>query len=134
MIGLPVNVANNDYLSVFDNAIENTLFSFGDNGGYVQEQALEPGNGYWLRFNEQYVQNISGQPISQFTIALNEGWNMVSGISFSVDANDILDPDDLILLNSIYVYDEGGYVSVDILEPGRGFWMRSLGSGTITLY
>ena len=133
MVGLPVNVANNDYLLVFENAIENTLFSFGDNGGYVQEEILETGTGYWLRMTDEYIQNISGLSVHMVTISLVEGWNLISSISYTIETDDILDPDELIIPNAVYRYDEGGYVSVSSIEPGKGYWMRSLGNGEIII-
>lgn len=133
MVGLPVNVANNDYLLVFENAIENTLFSFGDNGGYVQEEILETGTGYWLRITDEYIQNISGLSVNMVTISLVEGWNLISSISYTIETDDILDPDGLIVPNAVYRYDEGGYVSVSSIEPGKGYWMRSLGNGEIVI-
>ena len=133
MVGLPVNVANNDYLLVFENAIENTLFSFGDNGGYVQEEILETGTGYWLRMTDEYIQNISGLSVNMVTVSLVEGWNLISSISYTIETDDILDPDGLIVPNAVYRYDEGGYVSVSSIEPGKGYWMRSLGNGEIII-
>ena len=65
MIGLPVQVDNSGYLNLFDNAVENTLFSFGENGSYIQEEMLTPGNGYWLRMTDEYVQDFSGEQISE---------------------------------------------------------------------
>ena len=133
MIGLPVNVDNNDYQTLFENAVENTLFSFGDNGGYIQEESLETGTGYWLRITDEYIQNISGLSVNMVTISLVEGWNLISSISYTIETDDILDPDGLIVPNAVYRYDEGGYVSVSSIEPGKGYWMRSLGNGEIII-
>ena len=81
----PLNVENNGYQILFENALENTLFSFGDSGGYIQEDAVHPGTGYWLRFSESGVSTITGVFLYELVVGLNEGWNMISSTSFPVE-------------------------------------------------
>jgi len=133
MTGLPLDMDNCGYLNLFDNAVENTLFSFGENGVYIQEEILTTGTGYWLRITDNYIQEFTGEPISEVTVNLIEEWNLISGISYSVDVNAIIDPDELLIPNAIYEYDEGGFVTASSLEPGKGYWVRSLGEGSIVI-
>jgi len=133
MIGLPVQVDNSGYLILFDNAVENTLFSFGENGSYIQEEMLTPGKGYWLRMTDEYVQDFSGEQISEVTVNLVEGWNLISGISYPINVDAVIDPNGLLIPNTIYEYFGGGYVTVSSIGPGKGYWVRSLGNGTISI-
>jgi len=133
MIGLPLNVENNGYQILFENAVENTLFSFGDSGGYIQEDALYPGTGYWLRFSESGVSTITGVFLYELIVGLSEGWNMISSTSFPVEVTEITDPNGLIISDAIYVYNVGGYTAVETLYPGKGYWIRSSGAGEIII-
>ena len=127
-VGLPLIVSNSNYQTVFPDAIENTMFSFDD--GYNLETNLENGKGYWIRFAEQGYTNFVGLEFEEITITLDEGWNMISGVSAVTPIHSIFDPYELIIPNTIYNFVEG-YNLVDELEPGRGYWLRSIGYGDI---
>lgn len=127
-VGLPVIAANTNYQYIFPDAIENTMFSFDD--GYELETNLVNGEGYWLRFSDQGYTTYTGFELEEITIQLEEGWNMISGISEVTPIHSIFDPYELIIPNTIYNFVEG-YNLVDELEPGRGYWLRSSGNGDI---
>ena len=131
MIGLPLDVEDSNYQSIFPDAINGTLYSFND--GYLQEENLEPGNGYWLRFNEAGVTSISGLEIESITLEITEGWNVISGISSFVQISEIEDPDELIIPGTVYGFSLSGYVNAYMLEPGYGYWLRSSGNGNIVV-
>jgi len=130
MIGLPIIVEDANYLSLFPDAIENTLYSF--DGSYNQEEELLEGLGYWLRFTTAGSSDITGLPNDEVSILLQEGWNMISGISTPVSITDIDDPGGIIVLNTFYFY-ENGYSNASTLEPGQGYWVRALATGNITI-
>jgi Leucine-rich repeat (LRR) protein len=131
LTGLPLNVENPDYLFLFPSAVEGTLYSFDD--GYNLEANLMQGEGYWLRFNESGNTTISGTPINELTISLNEGWNLIPGISTPIEISAIQDPDEIIIFGTVYEFTSGGYLNTDNIEPGKGYWIRTNGSGSITL-
>lgn len=131
MVGLPLFVSNPEFLILFPEAVDNTLFSF-NNGGYSQETQLIPGTGYWLRFQSEGVTTISGQSINELSIVLIEGWNLISGISETVNVNSIYDPEQLIIEGTIYGFTDG-YETVEMMEPGNGYWLRSSGDGNVVL-
>ncbi|MDP6261866.1 MAG: C25 family cysteine peptidase [Candidatus Marinimicrobia bacterium] len=131
IVGLPVDANDANYLSIFPNAINNTLYSY--DGSYTQEENLALGTGYWLRFSEEGENQIVGLPINSLSIAIQEGWNLISGITSTVEAGGIIDPSGLIVPGTMYSYNENGYANVSSLEPGTGYWIRSFGDGTITL-
>jgi hypothetical protein len=129
LIGLPVMVENGDYLMMFPDAIEHTLFSF--QGSYNNEEILNPGHGYWLRFNTSGSTNITGGSLLDMGTNLNEGWNLVSGISQTVSLNSVNDPDEILITGTLYGYGDLGYEESWNLEPGKGYWLRSHEDGTI---
>ena len=130
LVGLPMNVEDSYYLTVFPDAVEETLFSF--DISYIQESNLEPGNGYWLRFDSEGSNTITGVSIPSLTVHLSEDWNLISGITSVVDVNTISDPDELIIPETFFGF-SGSYLEVTELEPGQGYWVRSAGEGDITI-
>ena len=130
LVGLPLNVEDPYYLSVYPDAIEETLFSFAYS--YIQETEFEHGNGYWLRFDSAGTTAISGSSLSSVSVQLNEDWNLIAGLSTVTSISSISDPDNLIIPGTIYGF-TGGYVEASELEPGKGYWIRSFGEGSITI-
>ena len=130
LVGLPMNVEDSYYLTVFPDAVEETLFSFADN--YIQESELESGNGYWLRFDSEGSNTITGVSIPSLTVHLSEDWNLISGITSVVDVNTISDPNELIIPETFFGF-SGSYLEVTELDPGQGYWVRSAGEGDITI-
>jgi len=130
-VGLPLAMDNTSYQYIFPDAIENTLYSF-DNG-YNLESNLENGTGYWIRFDDEGgFSTLTGFEIEEITLPIAEDWNMISGVSTSVYSNSILDPDNLIIPNTIYLFDVG-YSIAETIEPGKGYWLRSYNDGEITI-
>ena len=107
----------------------NTIYPFFQ----VQLRTLAMGNGYWLRFESAGTTSVNGQPVGSLSISLVEGWNLISGISSSIDMSDIIDVDNLIIPNTLFGFSADGYWSPESLTPGKGYWLRSSGNGEITL-
>ena len=130
LVGLPLNVEDPYYLSVFPDATEGTFYSF--SGNYTLNSNFIPGEGYWLRFNNAGSTTITGTLINELTISLSEGWNLVSGISETVSISSISDPDGIIVSGTLYGYD-GSYLPSEELMAGKGYWVRASEDGEITL-
>ena len=131
LVGLPLDVEDSNYLTIFPDAIENTLYSFDD--AYTSDSIMILGEGYWLRFESAGNTTITGNTINELTISLNEGWNLISGISTPLNISDIQDPDGIIISGTVYEFTPGGYSNAEILEPGKGYWIRANNSGNIIL-
>jgi len=130
MVGLPLGVEDSYYLALFPDAVNNTLFSFGE--GYSLETNLVEGTGYWLRFDGYGSNSMIGDDFEEIIVTLSEDWNMISGVSEPANVNSISDPYGLIIPNTIYSFGEG-YELADVIEPGLGYWIRSYGDGNITI-
>jgi len=131
LMGLSLEVENSYYTFLFPESIEGTLYSF-DNG-YNLETTLIQGEGYWLRFNDTGSSTISGIPINELIITLDDGWNLLSGINTPLHISMIQDPDEIIIAYTIYEFNSGGYLNAEYLEPGKGYWIRTYSSGVISL-
>ena len=127
LIGLPVNVINSSYNSIFPESVEGTLYGY--DGAYQQETDLILGEGYWLRFTEDGTTTITGEPLNEITVNLVEGWNLVSGPSQN---SVIIDLDEIVIPGTLYEFGEG-YNNTNELVPGRGYWIRSSGDGDVLL-
>ena len=130
LVGLPAYLDDAEYGSMFPNAITGTLFSF--DSGYTSESELIPGMGYWLRFSTNGSVIVTGVPIYDITLLLNEGWNIITGISLVTDVNDIQDPGGIIVSGTFYDFDYG-YGQVEELVPGHGYWVRTSDDGEIMI-
>ena len=130
LVGLPVSVDDAGYVSLFPEAISGTLYSF--DGGYISEDALIGGVGYWLRFPESVSIDITGIPINEITISLNDGWNLIAGITFETNTSNIQDFGGIIVPETFYNFDNG-YELVNELIPGHGYWVRANNTGNIII-
>jgi len=129
MVGLPLEVEDTYYQTLFPDAFNNALYSF--DGSYSPVEYLVPGTGYLIRLSDGGIVEFSGITIDELTLSLTEGWNLISGTSTSVDA-DVLYGSGLVVTGGIYGYD-GSYFNADIIDPGMGYWVRALADGDITL-
>ena len=130
LVGLPAYIDDAEYSSVFPEAITGTLFSF--DSGYTSESELIPGMGYWLRFSTNCSVVMTGIPIYDITLLMNEGWNLITGISIVTNVNNIQDPGGIIVSGTFYNFDSG-YGQVEELVPGHGYWVRTSGAGEIMI-
>jgi PKD repeat protein len=130
MIGLPLEVENPNYQILFPEAVENTLYNF--NMGYNLAEDLEAGIGYWMRLYNSGVTQLEGYVISEIEIELNEGWNLISGISEVTSIANFIDPEEIIIPNTAYTF-ENGYINTDVFNPGNGYWIRAYQDGTIII-
>jgi len=133
LVGLPLFVDDADYLELFPSATENSCYSYTETG-YSPEASLSAGNGYWLHFEEEGSHSIVGEAISEISINLSGGWNLISGISYSMHSYEIQDPDDIIIPNTLFDFQgASGYAYAESLEPGKGYWIRTSSAGVITV-
>ncbi len=131
LIGLPLDVSDDDYKSLYPNAMDGTLFSF--NGSYNPQTDLQGGTGYWLRFPAEETVDIIGLPIDELTIELTTGWNMISGLSEVVPLESVQqDPEGILMAGTLYEF-VGAYNPSTELEPGKGYWIRANADGQISM-
>jgi polyhydroxybutyrate depolymerase len=131
LVGLPLEVEDSAYTVLFPEAIEGTFYSF-DNGYNLATNFLH-GEGYWLRFYNEGSTTFTGNPLNETTIGLDEGWNLISGISVPVNVSEIIDNDGIIMAGTIFGFSTSGYSNSDLIEPGKGYWVRTHSSGIITI-
>ncbi len=131
LVGLPVGVSDSHYYSVFPESVPESCFGYDDE--YTQTDEMEVGDGYWLRFPSEGSTDITGSALDGLELNISEGWNIISGVSEIVNVNTgIVDPMEILVPGSVYGFD-GTYVNSSVLEPGKGYWIRSLEGGSINI-
>jgi hypothetical protein len=130
LVGLPADVEDPYFQTLFPESTPGTLYSF--HISYNPATMLEPGKGYWLRFDNAGSSTITGAPINELTISLYESWNLISGISETVSINSVSDPDGIIVPGTLYGFGIN-YTPTQELLPGKGYWLKTYEAGEITL-
>ena len=136
LVALSAAVDNSEYSNLFPLAIAGTLYGF--DGTYFNTSELSPGNGYWINMDEAHTNSIYGGVISNVTIDIAEGWNLVGGPFCEGENNNEFeisltsDPDSIITPGTLYGFN-GTYQNATAMIPGRGYWWNAQNSGQVTL-
>ena len=119
-----MEVEDSSYESLFQNAQPGTLYSF--DGIYQSEEILEPGTGYLLRLTADNPVTFTGTPINEMAVTLSAGWNLFSGLTSSLSAEDVY-AQDIIQSGIIYGLD-GIYLALGLLirEWDTGFVQKKM--------
>ena len=129
LIGLPVNAtASEIQTSLLDNA--DLVYEY--DGGYKQVQGLQTGVGYWIKADNATVSSLENDPVTELSIDVEQGWNLISGVGGKLPTFRISDPDGVLASNPVYEFDQA-YVESDTVRPGRGYWIRATDPGVIEL-
>ncbi|MBI4547349.1 MAG: VCBS repeat-containing protein [Ignavibacteriae bacterium] len=129
IISLPMNPSDSRKSQVYPNAISDA-YAYQD--GYKIEDSLKVGVGYWLKFDQDQIINITGFPISQETVDVAEGWNIIGSISVPVAVSSLISVPSGIVTSNFFGY-SGGYFLADTIYPGKGYWVKSSQAGSIIL-
>ena len=93
---------------------------------------LELGAGYWLRFDAEGENMVTGGDVSEIPVTLAAGWNLISGGSETMGVETISDPDGIVVANTLYGFGVG-YEGSDELVPGHGYWIRTTAAGDVVI-
>ena len=133
LVSLPSTPDVNDYESIFtDVTLLQPPYEFGTNG-YTQTNQLFTGKAYWVVTDEDGFQVYDGGEVANASVATASGWNMIGGPTcvFPIEQ---ASAGTGVIAGDVYGYDPvNGYVVVDALVPGKGYWVRSDVAGTITM-
>lgn len=135
MMGLPLQPPTNNYESIFDEFTQDQPPFAWSGQGYVSEEELQVGRGYWGWSENSGDQTVIGAVIDSLTLDLMADWNLISGPSCDFDITSIDDPGGIIALpgnQGIFGWD-GSYYTTTVFEPGNAYWILTTSSGRITL-
>ncbi len=130
MVSSPLILSNPRKDSVYPEAIS-SAFAYLNGYGYVEKDTLKNGVGYWLKY--PYSKNIdyTGLKIDTVYVAVEAGWNMIGSVSQPIPITKIVHDENAVPLN--YFGFDGAYFEPDSLLPGKGYWVKVSGSGTLII-
>ncbi|MFQ5583173.1 MAG: FlgD immunoglobulin-like domain containing protein [Calditrichia bacterium] len=70
--------------------------------------------------------------MDSLTLSLNEGWNMICGLSCDVPLSSVVDPDSIIVPLTLFGFN-GSYIQTDTIRQGSGYWLKADTAGQVTL-
>lgn len=124
--------------AAFDSSVLSTVFpsavgpAYRYDSGYAAVDSLRRGVGYWLRFAASGTLPLLGDSTAAETVAVRSGWNLVGSLSGPVDPAGIVADPPGIVASRFYEFD-AGYRAADVIVPGRGYWVKVSGEGTLLL-
>lgn len=131
LVGLPLTLDDAGVGTLFPNRVPNTLFAYQDRS-YDGRNSLSTCVGYWSRNTVNEEIQVQGREVTRCEQTLIEGWNLLSTPNCAFPVDQIQDPDNLLIPNTIFGYD-GSYAAPNILEAGSGYWVRAIGPGNVIL-
>jgi hypothetical protein len=100
--------------------------------GYIKEDTLVHGKGYWLKFGMDQNIKMPGDPLSVDSIVVQAGWNMIGSITKTVSTSSVGKSEGIAILSSFYKYNNG-YVLSDSICPGAAYWVKVNQAGKLIL-
>jgi hypothetical protein len=131
LVSLPVRVQNDSVNAIFPTAVSKA-FVFVPGSGYLERTTFQNKSGYWLRLPSVQSVLITGSPIHNDTIFVEAGWNLIGSISDSIAASSIVSIPYGILASGFYEY-SNGYSMTDLIQPGKGYWVKVNQAGKLIL-
>jgi len=128
MLSVPL-LASDMTASVLFPTATSPFYSF--TSSYNESNILENGKGYWTRFDGAQSVIINGLNFTD-DINTNEGWNLIGPFMYDVNVENITTSPPNIIISPFYGYEEG-YIPSNILEAGKGYWIKVSQNGIIYL-
>jgi hypothetical protein len=131
MTGIPNRLHDFRKVAVYPGVDANQIQIY-NNGYEPAPDPLDNFRGYWVNFPSARTVTYLGAPVYSSSMEVDSQWNIIGSISQAVDAASVVQDPPNNVISQYFKYDNG-YVPVDILEPGRGHWVKVLYPGTLTL-
>ena len=128
MISVPLQVDDMSKETLFPTAVSRAWWY---NNGYVGEDILSQGRGYWLKYDNPDTTELWGTRFDG-TIPVRSGWNMVGPYDYNVDTSLIVYTPANIRLSKFWGY-SNGYIAESILKSGKGYWIKISEDGILDL-
>jgi hypothetical protein len=129
MISVPVVPVDYRKIVLFPTAVSDAFYY---KAGYIKEDTLMHGKGYWLKFGVNQNIKMPGEPISVDSVVVQAGWNMIGSITKTVSTSSVGKSDGLMILSSFYKYNNG-YILSDSIYPGAAYWVKVNQDGKLIL-
>ncbi|HLG32036.1 MAG TPA: T9SS type A sorting domain-containing protein, partial [Ignavibacteriaceae bacterium] len=108
-----------------------TSFAYGYENGYVMEDTLIAGVGYWLKFGGNEEIQICGVTLGD-TLQVETGWNLFGVYEKDLPVSQLTTTPPGIIATYFFGYEDGYYIA-DTLKAGKGYWVRVTSDGILNL-
>ncbi|HLF14712.1 MAG TPA: S8 family serine peptidase [Bacteroidota bacterium] len=129
MVSAPVEKEDMSTTALYPIAVSK---AFKYEGGYVSDDTLELGRGYWVKIPAADTLEFTGFARDEDSVDVAAGWNMIGTITSPVAVGDIVQIPDSIVL-SVYYGFNGTYFTADSLGPGQAYWVKVSSAGKLVL-
>ncbi|MGA9115746.1 MAG: M1 family metallopeptidase [Bacteroidota bacterium] len=130
IVSLAADVEDRSVAGVFPGA--SAWHRYLPGSGYAGFDSLSRGEGYWMKFDAAQVFSQTGIPFASDTTLLAEGWNLVGGLSAPAQASQASTIPPGLVASPFFGFGEE-YTTAAVLSPGRGYWVKMAGSGSLIL-
>ena len=130
LLSVPVSASDLRKSTLFPNAVSNAFWY--DGTGYLTKDTLEIGKGYWLKFDSAGVNQISGLRLDSLVIPVMAGWNLIGSITDDIPVANVSSYPEGIISSQFFGFNVHYYFANNI-EAGKGYWVKTSSSGTLTL-
>jgi hypothetical protein len=128
MISVPLLAEDMALNSLYPTAIP-PAYRF-DNG-YITDDTLLAGVGYWLKFGGSEAVQICGTALGD-TVPEKEGWNLFGIYDKDIPVSQITTTPPGIIATYFFGFNNGYYIA-NTLKSGEGYWVRVTSDGVINL-
>jgi uncharacterized protein (TIGR02145 family) len=133
LLSLPARVSNGSRPFLFPSAIS-PAYVFQYPAGYMPQDTLDNGMGFWLKFGFADTVLIQGETVFKDTVEVQMGWNIIGSLSAPIAVTSILtDPPEIIASQFFRYVPGGGYQPDTLLQPGLGYWVKVSQDGSMIL-
>lgn len=134
LVSLPLADSNrfDHYFSQVNSA---HVFKFSDQSGYVPNDSIYPGTGYWLKLNAAQTVSFTGSLSTRIGLALVGGWNLIGTVgnkNVSIDNLSVQPPSSAIVTSKVFGYNHS-YYQATALQPGLGYWLKLSSAGELDI-
>jgi len=126
LISLPLTVVDPRKSTLFPGA---TSQAFTYTGSYVRKDTILNAVGYWLKFAAADTVGVVGIARLNDTVKVADGWSMIGSVSQKVGRASIIQNPASIVKSNYFGYNGASYVIVDTIVPGKGYWVKTAGTG-----
>lgn len=131
MVSLPLEVSDPRKEILYPSAIS-SAFAYNPGSGYVSVDTLRIARGYWLKFDSDQFVEMIGMTISEDTIPVLEGWNLIGSITTPLGALSLSSDPPGMITSQFFGYGTS-YVTSDTLYPSKGYWVKVNQAGSLIL-
>jgi len=123
IVSIPLTVTDNRKTTLFPTAASRA-FQYDNGTGYLPADSLKPGRGYWLKYSVGTQVLITGDALTNLTLNLKSGWNLIGGINADIPFGSVVQTP-AVSVAPPFGYTDSYFIATTI-QRGKGYWMRAV--------